>query len=269
MEGGGDAARRIAEHLAVALRRRLEGGAAGPRLPPLDDGVAFPHAAQVVHQGGGVAIGYRDGVRIHHRQGEAGALQQVAGVAHVGERGDPRTEAAFPGDLGVGEGGAKLLQGVPAEHGGKEQPVRFKGPADLHQGARQVVDPVQAQAAYDEVEALCGEGQELLVAGQAQGPRPAGHFRRQVALHKGLDAAPAVEQPSQFAAVAAEVEGDGETPRDVVEPVRQALAHLAQEEVVVPQPRRRAVPVAAHRRAVEHVHCSGHAALPHFPGISP
>ena len=62
--------------------------------------------------------------------------------------------------------------------------------------------------------------------------------------------------------MAAEVEGTGKAPRDVVEAVRQTLADLADEEIVTAETGRRAVPVAAHGGAVEYVHGLIHDGLP-------
>jgi hypothetical protein len=55
---------------------------------------------------------------------------------------------------------------------------------------------------------------------------------RKVALHQPLDAAASAEEVPDEARAAAEIERQGKAPGDVIEPVREPLAHLAQQEVV-------------------------------------
>jgi hypothetical protein len=77
-------------------------------------------------------------------------------------------------------------------------------------------------------------------------------------LYQGLDSAARAEKASQNAVMAAQVQGQGEAPFHVVEPVRQALGHLAPEEVVLLGPPRRPVPPAAQQAPVEDVHGFAH-----------
>ena len=64
--------------------------------------VGRAHAAQIVHQREGERIAHRDAIDVGDRQRKAGALQQRAEIAQIGERRDPRRDAAF--DFGFGRG---------------------------------------------------------------------------------------------------------------------------------------------------------------------
>ncbi len=149
------------------------------------------------------------------------------------------------------------MQGLAAQHGAEEQPVVLQRLADLDERAGQVVHPVQAEHAHDQVEAAGREGQPLLVRRQhgpsAGGGHP-GHGRRKVALDQKLYAAAPADEVRQSAVAAAQVERPGEAALDVVQPIGDPLADLAVQEVVPGRVRRRPVPVPPHRPSVEDVH---------------
>ena len=70
-------------------------------------------------------------------------MQQRAGIRDIGDRRGMRAGPAGGFRLGFQECAAKFDQRIAAEHRGEKQPVRLQRPADLDQGAGQVVDPVQ------------------------------------------------------------------------------------------------------------------------------
>ena len=115
----------------------------------LDVGLA--HGAQVVHQRQRRGVADLVAAAVGDREREAGALQQAAEVADLAHRRDARAEAAEGLDLGLGEGGAQLGQGLAAEEGGEEEAVGPEGAAGLHELADRVVGPVQREGMDDEV----------------------------------------------------------------------------------------------------------------------
>ena len=102
---------------------------------PFHHGIGLSHGAQIGHELEHVGVGDGDGVRIHHRQGEARAGEQVAGVAHVDERRHPRRHAAGRLHFRFHQRGAQFAQGLAAEQGGEEQAVGLERAANLHQRA--------------------------------------------------------------------------------------------------------------------------------------
>ena len=261
LEGRRHAAVGLAEFLRIDRGGARQRGAARRGPAARDEGVALAHAAQVAHQREGVGIGHRDGVDVGHRQREVGALQQGAGRAHLGEGRDPGADARLLGQLGLHQRGAQLGKGLAAEQGAEEQAVGLERLANLNQRPGQVVDPVQAKHAHDQVEAARPERQGLLVGGQG---RPAGrrrgpgHGRREIALDQGLDPAAAPERAPQRAAVAAKVERHGEFSGHVVQALGQALGDLREQKIVRGQIHRGAVAAPAQQAPVEDVERVAH-----------
>ena len=121
-------------------------------------GVGLAHAADLPHQTDGVRIGGGDGVGVDHRQGEAGALQQPAEAADIGEGGNAGADAAMNLEFRLHPGAAKLVERARAQHHAEEQPVRLERAVDLDKRAGKVIDPMERQQAHHEIEALFGEG---------------------------------------------------------------------------------------------------------------
>ena len=71
-----------------------------------------------------------------HRQRKAGALQQPAHVADVGERRYARRGAAANLGLGRDPSFSQLRERCPAKQRGEQQTVRFQCAPHLHQRAR-------------------------------------------------------------------------------------------------------------------------------------
>jgi hypothetical protein len=147
-----------------------------------------------------------------------------------------------------------------AQHRGEEQAVRLEAGVDLRQRAGKVVDPVQRQVADDQVEAVAGEGQQLLVAGHAQTAGAARHDRRQVRLNQSLDAAAPAQAGGNLTGVATQVEGHRKSAGDVGQALGKALGDLVDEEVVGREAGGGTVPLGAHRGAIEYPRGLGHEA---------
>ncbi|MEI9888381.1 MAG: hypothetical protein WDN08_18140 [Rhizomicrobium sp.] len=82
----------------VRRRRRLQ--RARDRLAiALHQRVGLAHRAQVADQLHEIAVTHHRPLDVGDRQGEAGALQQPAEIAHVAERRDARADAAGHRDL--------------------------------------------------------------------------------------------------------------------------------------------------------------------------
>ena len=131
------------------------------------------HAAQVVHQRERRVVAHGQPVDIGDRQRKARALQQRAQLAQIGERRNPRRDAALDLGLGLREGLAQLGQRVAAEQRRQEQAVRLERAADLHQRARQVVDELQRQRRDDEIERAVANGSASSSATTRSVDRPA------------------------------------------------------------------------------------------------
>ena len=110
-------------------------------------------------------------VRIGHRQGEPGPVQQIAGVPHLGQRRQAWAQPALDRDLGLDQCLAQLAAGtrrpaLPA----RNNPSGLRSATDLDQCAPgRSLTPVQVEATEDEVETSLGEGQGFLVGGDRQG----------------------------------------------------------------------------------------------------
>src|SRR5690606_40029345 len=90
-----------------------------------------------------------------------------------------------------------------------EQPVVNEAAADLGERARQVVDAVQRKQRDDEIEALRGEGNELLVRhdGGLAGESGAGKIQGRSGAQNVLDLSARRERRDSAAMRRAEVEG--------------------------------------------------------------
>ena len=152
VEGGADAAVGIGKALAVDLRHPQQRGAAGRRPPPLDQDIGRAHAPQIVHQRERVVVAHHDAIDVGDRQREAGALQQRADVAQIGERRDARRHPAFAFGFGRGERLPQLGQRIAADHRRQQQPVGLQRAADLRQHAGQIVDELKGERRDDEIE---------------------------------------------------------------------------------------------------------------------
>ena len=113
--------------------------------------------------GGFVAHGHA--IDVGDRQRKAGALQQRAEVAQIGERRDARRDAAFDLAFGRGKACRSSVSVSPPSSAARNSPSGFERAADLHQRARQVVDELQRQRRHDEIERGVAERQRLLVGG--------------------------------------------------------------------------------------------------------
>ena len=86
--------------------------------------------------------------------------------------------------LGLGEGGAKLAQGLPARKNGNEEPIRPERPEALDHLPDRIVRPVQAHRMDDEIMGLRSQIQKVHIRHDDRiraetGPeiREAGHDR--------------------------------------------------------------------------------------------
>ena len=218
------------EALAVDLRRAQERGPPRQAAPALDHQVALAHGAEVAHQGERIVVLDLDGLAVGHRQGEARALQQARRVAQIGERRDARAQAALDLAFGRGQGLAQLPQRGAAQHGAQQQAVGPQDALDLHQGAGQVVDPMEVHGAHDQVEALGREGQEFLVRHDRRAARQPGEAVAEVGAHQPADGLAVGQCRGELVAVRAEIERMRKGPAHVVEAVDQAARDLALEE---------------------------------------
>ena len=126
-----------------------------------------PNAAQIAHQREHIGVAHDEAVAVDHRQREAGALQQAAERARVGERDDARARAAADSLSAASRHCAQLRQRVAAGQGGEQQAVGLQRAADLDQRARQVVDLMQGEQRDGEIEGAFGERRPLGVADEA------------------------------------------------------------------------------------------------------
>ena len=117
-----------------------------------------------MHQGEQVDVTGDEGIDVDDRQREAGPLQQPAERARVGERRDPRRDAARNLAFGDRQALAQFGQRVAAGERRDEQSVGTQGAADLDHRAGEVVDLVQRQQRDDEIGALDRQRQALEVA---------------------------------------------------------------------------------------------------------
>ncbi len=154
IEGGADAAVGIGEALAIDLRHAQQRRAAQRRTAALGQHIGRAHAPQILHQREGIVVAHHDAIDIRHRQRKAGALQQRADVAQVGERRDARRDAAFNLGLGGGERLTQFGQRLAADGRREQQAIRLQRAADLRQHARQIVDELQCQRGDREIERL-------------------------------------------------------------------------------------------------------------------
>ena len=122
-----------------------------------------PQNPQIPHQIDRGVVARGQPVGVNDRQGEAGALQKSAEVAHIGEWSNPRTDPAR--DLGFGDQKrvAQLAERVSAEHRGEKQAVGLESVADLDQGAGQVVDVVKRQCGGEQREFARRQGKPLFI----------------------------------------------------------------------------------------------------------
>ena len=253
LKGRRDAPVRIGEHLPVAGGRGAEGASPREVARPPPGRIGLAHGAQIVRERLGAPVGDRDSVAVDHRQREAGPLQQGAQRLNVGEGRDMRAGAAFLAGLCLQERLAELEQSVAAQHRREQQAVGLEGAPDLNQDARQIVHPMQAERADDEIERGCADRQPFLVGDEAE--RACGarhHARRKIGLDEHLHSAALAQHRPKLPAVAAEIEHAREPALHVVEPAYEALADLADQKVAVPaEARGGAVAMGAHGAAVE------------------
>ena len=132
------------------MKSRREAG----RLRAIDQRVGRAHGAQIPDQPEHRVVAHRQRLDIGDRQRKAGALQQGAGVADIGERRDARAGAAIELGLGGDQAFAQLGKRAAAGHGAEKQPVGPQRAPDLDQRARNVVGLVQRQQRHGEVEAF-------------------------------------------------------------------------------------------------------------------
>ena len=94
------------------------------------------------------------GLDIGDRQRETGTLQQGAGIADIGERGDAWAGAAKKLGFGSDQAFAKLGERAAAGHRAEKQPVGPQRTPDLDQRAWNVVGLMQRQQRHGEVDAF-------------------------------------------------------------------------------------------------------------------
>jgi predicted amidophosphoribosyltransferase len=116
-----------------------------------------------MHQGEGRIVTHNESIDIGHRQRKAGALQQSAEIAQIGERRDAGRYSGLDLGLGGGKGLPQLGERLPAEKRGEKKPVRLERAADLDERARQVVDDMEREQGDDEIERSVAKRQSLLV----------------------------------------------------------------------------------------------------------
>ena len=126
--------------------------AARRRPPPLDQDIGRAHAPQIVHQRERIVVTHHDAIDIGDRQRKAGALQQRADIAQIGERRDARRHPAFAFGFGRGKGLPQFGQRIAADHRRQQQPVRLQRAADLRQHAGQIVDELEGERGDREIE---------------------------------------------------------------------------------------------------------------------
>ncbi len=90
---------------------------------------------------------------------EAAPVEQVPQVLHLDEGGDVLPDAALALELRQLQRGPQLEERLPAKDRPQEGALRPQHPVDLAEDPRQVVDPVQAQAARHQVNGGVVEGE--------------------------------------------------------------------------------------------------------------
>lgn len=190
--------------------------------------VGLGGTAQVGHQGEQVWMGDGDGFAIRYGQGEAGALEQAAGIADIDKGSDARGDAAVALGLGGGEDAAEFVQGCAAWQHGHKQAVRFQDALDLGEGAGEVVDPVQAEDADDDIDAVFSEGKDFFV-GDEGGVGLGQHIAGDVTL----GAVALLQHGAQDIAVGAELDNGREWAGDEVEGFHQTFGGFTVQEVVL------------------------------------
>ena len=144
----------------------------------------------------------------------------------------------------------QLPQGPAAEQGRQQQPVGLQDMAQLQERAGQVVGPVQAERAHDQVEAAGAERQRLGLADQAHavlaGEAPGRVERDDVGRLPGLG-----QQFGQAAVAGTQVQHPDEAMAHVVQSVGQPFLHGTVQEARIGREQRRALAMTAHGGAVE------------------
>lgn len=124
--------------------------------------VRFPEISQVARQRKNIAIQHARAFGIGDRQGKARALQQSAEIPHIRERQDMRRCSALRCRFTRRQAFTQLLQCLTAKQRRKEKAVRLQRAANLHERARQVIEPVKRQGAHDKIEFLRAGARQCL-----------------------------------------------------------------------------------------------------------
>jgi ComF family protein len=144
-------------YLGEEMARGKAAGAIGERI-------GGAQRLQFGHQSKGIGIADAVGFDIGHRQGEAGALQQRPGVAHLRHGSDTRRSAAGNDEVGSQKGFTQFGKAVSADHGDKQQAIGAQPGAQPGHVAGHVIDGMQMQQGDDQVEFAVGQGGKVVLA---------------------------------------------------------------------------------------------------------
>ena len=183
----------------------------------------------------GARIDHGEEVGVGHGQREAGALEQAAIVAHIGERRDAGAGAPLRLGLGLDQRPAQLLKRAPAEGRAHEQPVGVQRAPDLDQRAGEIVDAVERQPRDHEAEAGVPERQQILVADDG-GPRAeCGERRRALGIDHRPDRRQRADFAPEHAVEGAEVERQRKLAQDRLDALGDFGGDAVEQEFVLRQ----------------------------------
>lgn len=180
-------------------------------------------------------------------------MQQRARIADIHHGRNARAKPAVTGYFRPGKAVAQLMQGFAAKHCAQKQAARLQGAADLHQTARQIIDPMQAKIAQHQIKCFRRKWQRLLIRNQPQALRILRHCGRNIGLHNlpDPDAGMAGQQIAQFAAMTAKIKRPFKFALLILYAFQQARARFPQQKIMARQITRRPLPALAQQIAVK------------------
>ena len=152
----------------------------------------------------------------------------MACVAQIRERRDPRRHPAFELRFRRGKALAKFVKRIAADHRRQQQPVRLQRAADLREDAGQIIDELQRERGYDEIERFLLKRQNFL------------RISQDIEVCEGFETVG--ERLSQGIAGCPDVGGLGKIPLHCGQPLRHLFGHTIEQEGDRPLFERTALP---------------------------
>ena len=224
-----------AGEIPVGRNHALERPPPERRPAPAHQRVGLGHGAEIGQKPPRGFISNGKDIVVDDRQREAGALEERPGIGDPGERRDVGGDAALLGEVGGEKRLAELGQGVAAKPRRQQQPVGPEQAADLNERAGEVVGGMKKEGREDEIEAIAGEGEKLLIGDDQRGtgsvlPGEAEHRAREVGRDQAIDPAAGECGHGQAAVAGAEVEREREAAVDVGQAIAEAERDLGEQE---------------------------------------